>query len=329
MTKIKKIALSGLKICVASTFAIMLAEFFELSFSVSAGIVAILAIAPTKRETLKTALRRLFAFVIALFIAYVMYGILGYNYIAFSIYLLIFAMFCNAVKCENAIAMNSVLISHFLTFEMMNVSTICNELMLFLIGTTSGILVNLHLRKKTEYMELLKNETDEQIKIILLRMAENISIVSSEDYNGDCFVKLDNSIKKAKKIARENYMNQLINSEKSNTLDMEYVIMREQQIKILRNIYKHIKNIKVIPNTAVNVSEYFKKVYENYNKNTLPIDLIDELHELYEILKNSPLPKTREEFEARAELYIVIVEIEECLMLKVKFYEEFHEQLSL
>lgn len=325
MIKLKNSIFNALKIWLSAMLSIIIAEYFNLDFSVSAGVASILAIAPTKRETVKTAFRRLFAFMVAILIAFFTYNLLGYTLNAYYVYLLIFCIFCNICKCQNAIAMSSVFMSHFLTFEVMNISTISNEIYLFLIGTTLGIIANLHLRRKTEYMQKLKDETDEQIKIILLRMSENIMTISTDDYNGKCFEVLSDSIKNAKKLARENQMNQFTNNE---NFDIEYIIMREQQIQILQNIYKRIRSMKVIPDTAVDVSQYFKKVYEYYNKDALPTILISELNQLYELLKNSPLPESREEFEARADLYVVIREIEECLMVKVNFYNRNQELIK-
>ena len=68
-------------------------------------------------------------------------------------------------------SMDSVLISHFLSFEKTGPAEIKNEVLLFVLGVAFGILVNLLLHKKTDYIEELKKQTDNQIKQALHRMA--------------------------------------------------------------------------------------------------------------------------------------------------------------
>lgn len=58
--------LNTCKIGLAAILAILLAQVLQLTFAVSAGIVAILSVAPTKKETIKTAIGRFFAFLVAI-----------------------------------------------------------------------------------------------------------------------------------------------------------------------------------------------------------------------------------------------------------------------
>ncbi|MFI3231205.1 MAG: aromatic acid exporter family protein [bacterium] len=320
--KNKLIFWKSFKIWLAAISAIVVAESLHLQFSVACGIVAILSVASTKKETLKTAINRFFAFAVALGISFIIYNIFGYTIMAFCIYLFFFIVICIIMKWENAMAMNSVLISHFLTFQDMSLQHVLNEVLLFVIGVTFAIIVNLHLRKKTEYMNLLRNETDEQIKIVLERMSEKILVGDIKDYNGGCFKKLNASVNKAKLTAQENYMNQFSSSE-AEKWDIEYILMREQQINTLFTIYKYIVNIKSTPNTTKPISDYLKKISIEFNADNSAIELLDELHILMQDLRTTELPKSREEFEDRARLYLIMSHLEEFLLLKVEFKNKF------
>lgn len=152
--------ITGLKITAAAVIACIIAELIGLEFGVSAGIVAILSVLPTKKETVRTAVDRLLAFAVALVIAAICYSLLGYVLAAFLVYLLIFIIFCRIFGFYSAMAMDSVLISHFLTTGVMDTNTVLNEVLLFLIGTGMGILVNLTLRKDNKRMEELTVKTD-------------------------------------------------------------------------------------------------------------------------------------------------------------------------
>ena len=113
----------------------------------SAGIVAILSIAFTKKETLQTARNRFLAFLVALVISAGCFNLIGFTVPAFFVYLALFILVCQFMGWNIAMAMDSVLISHFLTFGEMNGSTLLNEIALFLIGVGMGIIANLFLRR--------------------------------------------------------------------------------------------------------------------------------------------------------------------------------------
>ena len=70
----------------------------NIQFAVSAGIVTILTIQPTKKETLQTASSRFYAFITALAIAIFSFEIFGYTLNAYIIYLVIFIIICQFFK---------------------------------------------------------------------------------------------------------------------------------------------------------------------------------------------------------------------------------------
>lgn len=315
----QKRTLTALKIAFAAISAIFMSEIFHLDFSISAGIVAILTVAPTKKETFSTAKNRLLAFIAALVLSFLCFETFGYGLTGFYIYLLGFMLICQWNQWASAMAMDSVLISHFLTFEVMNLSTLLNEILLFSIGTGLGVLVNLHLHANVDFMKQLQEETDEQIKTILSRLGQRIIDREMEDSNGECFRKLKLSIQKASDIAQENYMNQF---QKNKSWDMDYIAMREQQIFFLYNIYKRVRTLPVTPSTAEAISQYFQFLSDGYYLDTPVSEALARFYTLHQFLDNTPMPETRNEFEARAKLYAILGDMEDFLLLKKNFLEE-------
>lgn len=319
MKRIKQSLTNAIKIGTAAIFAIVFAEMMNLSFTISAGIVAILSVAPTKKETIKTASNRFYAFIVALILCYTCFTLLGYGLTGFFVYLFTFILICQWQGWASAMAMNSVLISHFLTFEVMNFATVYNEVALYCLGTGFGILVNLHLHENVHFMEQMEQETDEQIKMILERMAQRICNRDMEDYNGLCFGTIRKSLQKASAIAEENYLNKW---DKKDTWDIRYIALREQQAHILYNIYKRVRKLHTTPVTAECISQFIQKLCDSYDKNTTADEFLEEFYELRSILRDSPLPVTRKEFEDRAELYGVLGDIEEFMLAKKEFTQE-------
>lgn len=104
---------NSIKMIFSAVFSILVAQVLHLDFAISAGIVAILTIQPSKRETFSTAIARFYGFVIAIVISFICFKIFGITTLGFFVYLAIYVFICQKFRWYSAIAMNSVLISHF------------------------------------------------------------------------------------------------------------------------------------------------------------------------------------------------------------------------
>jgi len=315
----KVIFLNTVKITLAAVLAIILAQLLCLQFAVSAGIVAILSVQPTKKETLRTALARFLAFAVALVISSLLFNVLGFSIPVFFLYLALFILVCQWRGWISAMAMDSVLISHFLSFGRTGTEELVNEVLLFMIGVGFGIFVNIFLHKKTDYIEELKSQTDDKIKLVLYRMSRRIMNPEFADYDGSCFAGLNKSIFIAKKQAEENYNNQF---SRRDTFDKRYLGMRENQTKVLQEMFKCARKITSVPKTAPLIAGFLEKVSVEYHKDNDVQSLLAELLEIREKMKTVDLPKNRLEFEDRANLFHLMEALQEFLSIKSDFILE-------
>ena len=312
----QKNVMYALKIIIAASIACVLADRIGLSFAISTGIVTILTIQPTKKETIKTALGRIYAFGIALGIAFVCFSIFDYTLTAFLVYLIPYILLCRLFNWNSAMAMNSVLISHFITLGSMDSEAVINELLIFVIGVGIGILANLHLHKKTACVEKLEQETDAQIVKILMRMSERIMDKDITDYNGNCFKILKQNIRVAEQVAEENFNNQFGTKD---IFDKEYIAMRDKQCQVLYEMYKDVRLLNSSPITAQKIADFFVAIAKSYDKENDATQLLRQFKEMDAYMKEQPLPISREEFEDRARLFVLMRSIEEFLQIKMEF----------
>lgn len=312
----KETVTKGLKIAFACMLSILVAMIFRLDYAITAGIITILSIGNTKKETFRTARNRTLAFLCALLIAAVSFYGIGFNTIGFSVYILCFVMVCLLFHWQEAIAMDSVLISHVLAQGCFSWELLFNEGMLFLIGIGFGILVNMLLRRKNREFEALAMDVDNEMKGILERMSGRILTEDKSDYNGDCFVRLEAKINKAQLCAMRNYDNSLLDK---SIYELDYVEMRQKQSMVLAEIYKSIVMIQVLPKQVHTVGEFLKQVAEEYHRDNDVEDLLNKLQTVFKDMEIQELPKSREEFEARAVLYYILKQMEEFLRLKNVF----------
>lgn len=309
----KKQVAKSVKIAVAAAISIAVAGELGLKYSATAGINTVLSIGNTKRETLKTAAERGLAFLCALLLAAGCFGVFGYTLPGFTVYLLLFALLCLCVGWGAAIAMDSVLITHFLAEQSMAPKLLLNEILLFLIGTGMGILVNLHLHRKEGDFQRLSDEVDSQIKGILHRMSLWLPREDKSEYGSGCFEKLEKALEEARLCAAANYNNSVL---ERNSRELDYIEMREKQSIILKGIYENIKSITYLPQQAKQVAELFGMIEENYHRENTVEELLNRLGELLEEMKHQVLPGSREEFEARAILFYILMQTESFLNLK-------------
>lgn len=307
----------SIKIAVAAVFSIAIAGELNLNYAVTAGIITILSIQNTKRETLKTASKRGLAFLCALALAAVCFRVFSFTLWAFALYLFCFSMLCLLMNWVVAISMASVLISHLWTERSMASELIVNEAMLFVIGTTMGILVNLHLHKRQGEFEQLSEEVDSQIKGILRGMSVWLPKEDKTDYGNECFEQLEIALDKAKICAALNYDNSLL---KSSTYELEYIGMREQQSVVLKEIYENIKRLEHQPKQALHLAEFIGQLEKDYHRKNTVEELLVRLEEFLLMMQKEPLPKSRTEFEARAILFYILMQLRTLMQIKREFF---------
>ena len=102
-----------LKVTIGAFLAILIANLLGISYSTSAGVITILSIQNTKRETLLLVGKRIGAFFIALIIAFLIFHLFGYQVLAIGCFLLLFSSFCYLCSLQDGLVMNTVLMFHF------------------------------------------------------------------------------------------------------------------------------------------------------------------------------------------------------------------------
>ena len=314
--KLKKSVFNSAKIAFGCVAAIALCSLLGLKYSLSAGLLTVLSIQDTKRETINTAVKRLCAFFCAFTIACICFNSIGYSTLAFGIYLFIFVNICIIMEWKIAIVPVSVLVTHLVSEQSTDIMLIINEFLLFTIGACTVILINMHLHSNTKKMSQCRKNLDEEIKAVLERMSARIITGDKTDYNGDCFKRIDSLMFEAQKTARENFDNKLMNPQ---TYDIEYLGMRKKQCSILYEMYRNILKTDTPPEQAGIISDFLKKISLEYHEQNDVKKLIGSLDEIFLRMQSQPMPRTRPEFQNRALLYSFMLLMKDFLLLKYEF----------
>ena len=304
-------AVKVLKLSLGSILAIIIASFFKLQYSTVAGVITLLVVKDTKKETLKGAFGKLFGFVLCTVYSYICFNLLGYNLFAFSLYILIIIGTCFVLNIRYVIAMCVVISSHYLLQSSMSMYWILNETGLFIIGAGIGIIINMYMPSNFHKIYLGQQKLQEQVSLILMDIAD---IISNPDKNlsfQDNLDELNKLIKNSTKDAYENINNNLLSDTKYFLEHMEII---KSQRDILNNLYTLVSQLNYVPSQGYIVSEFINKVGNtSFEANTVT-NLLSDLNRISNDMKTQPLPKDREEFENRAILFLCLTELKKYLV---------------
>lgn len=306
--------LKVLKISAACCIAILLADLLGLKSSTSAGIITLLSIQDTKKATFQVAGKRLLAFVPALLFSFLIFWTVGFHVFSFGIFLFFFILFCYFAKLHEGITTNTVLISHIFAAGSLHYTLVLNEFILLCIGVAIGVLVNLYMPQMTKQIRLDQQEIDGCMKCIIGRLAEKL-LGTDTDLTPN-FRALQTRVDAALTRSYDNANNYI-------RTDMRYYVryfqLRMGQISLLQRMDESIRKLRCIPEQAKALAEFLSEVSNSFHEYNNAVSLLDAFTQMRAQFKKSPLPKSREEFEARAILVQIAHDVENLLMQKKDF----------
>ena len=291
------------KLILATCLACFLAYFLDLSSAVSAGIISLLSLSDTRRSTLKLARNRLFSMLLALAIGVLAFQLTGFHIWSLGLYLALYVPLAYKMGWEIGITPSSVLVSHLLVQESTSPDLLLNEVLLFLIGTSFALLVNLYMPSREKAIQSYHLQVEEKLKDILLRFKYYLSRGDGRN--------------------RAQLVDQLDHLFHQTDYHIHYFEMRQRQSRILRNMAQQINTCHLAASESLILAQLFSKIAAQLSQTNPAHDLLDDIERYLQVFRNRSLPKTREEFETRATLLQLLREAETFIQVKVDFYQKY------
>lgn len=314
----------ALKIAVGSSAAIYIATRMNLEFATSAGIIALLTILTTKLETLRLSLFRIVTFGISVMLSWVMFEHLSSGWLAYGLFILVIVAICEWMGWKATISVNAVIGTHFLSNHDFGVESIINELMLVLIGISLAIILNAFMGTGNLKKRIKHNiqYTEERLQLILDELASYLICEKMERNVWDDTINLEKHLQHFLEQAYEYQGNTL---KKHADYYVLYFEMRSKQCGVLHNLHYEMKKIRSMPKQALIIADYIKYLKNYVTEVNDPVAQIERLEQLFRDMEKEELPKSRQEFESRAMLYHILMDLEEFLVYKHRFIEEVDE----
>lgn len=292
------------------------AGLFGGYFAYAAGIITLLTIQDTKKETVKIAVKRMIIFLIMTALSVLIFPLAGFHVWAFGIVLIPYLFCCMALDMKEAIAPIAVLCTHYISAQSCSAGMIGNELLILVIGAGIGVLCNLFMPDGRERLVRYQRTVDDKMVHILQRMALYIELEDKSDYTGNCFEELDGMLADLKKEALYYMNNHLIGED---DYYYEYMQMRAKQCNILKRIYADIVRLTATQEQGKKLAEFIRKTAAEFTEKNDTQGLLSELEQLHGYYERQELPVTRQEFENRSMLYHILEDMKIFLEIKKEF----------
>lgn len=313
----KQIVYQALKISVAVIVAIFIAEFFKLQYATTAGIVTMLSILDSRRQTYIVGIKRLISAMIAIVIALPLF-MFDHDLWVLGLFLLVYIPVSFAIKMSEGISVSTVLITHIYTIQILDVAVAVNEIALVFIGVVVAFIVNIHMPKGEEEIKQIQSDVEAQIRLILHKMKLQLLNQCSMSEQQASLEALDHLLTNGTNKAIIFSNNGIF---KDRSYYIRYFQMRRQQYLVLTHMENHFEQIFITIDEAKLLSDFTEQLALSFAESNDGEALLIEAKRLMEYYKQSELPKTREEFENRAVLFQYFSDIIYFIEIKRRFMQ--------
>lgn len=308
-----------LKTAVGAGLAIWLATLFHLEFATFSAIIVIMCIERTKKKTLLTMNEKFIASLLAVVLGAIFFEVLGYHPIVFSLFILLFIPVLVKLRIQGGFVTSMVVVLHIYTVKHFNMAVFWNEISIIIIGMGIALIVNSDMPNLKDDIVTYKNEIEQKFSVILQEFAASLRD-HEQKWDALEIYEVEESINRAKAIAIQDVENHFLRKQND---DYYYLEMRENQLELLKHM---VKIISVVSTSDLPVKQremlasFLEDTSDNVHSGDTTNASLKKLDELMETIRETGLPKTREEFEVRANLYYLVFEMENNFKIKRKLF---------
>ncbi|MGM8213351.1 aromatic acid exporter family protein [Virgibacillus sp. W0430] len=310
-----KIGYRTIKTAIGTPIAISIAQLLGVSNFVSAGILTILCIQPSRKRSVLSAWDRFLACILAILFSIVFFELLGYSPLVVGIMLAVFIPITVYLKIAQGITTSTVIILNLYSAGSIPIPFIFDQFLLILIGIGTGLLVNLYMPSLDKKLKSKQKALEKNFQVIL----HEIALYIKEDnmtWDGKELTTTEELLDEAADIVEVDRENHLLRSKHPY---YDYFKMRAKQFELLQQMLPLVTRLPKKDAISEQIAAFFEELSQSVHPGNTAIIYLEELKALRIAFHEKELPKTKEEFETRASLYQLLHEIEEYLLIKKKF----------
>ncbi|MCC3647760.1 aromatic acid exporter family protein [Cytobacillus firmus] len=310
-----RIGYRTIKTAVGTSISIMIAQMLQLDNFVSAGILTILCIKVTKKKSLRASWDRFFACLLAMAFSSLFFEGIAYHPLVIGLLLLFFIPAAVMAKASDGIVTSSVIILHIYSAGEVSKDLLLNELGIIIVGIGVALIANLYMPSLESKLKEYRLEIEENFKVIFDEIVRYLRTHESS-WDGREITETMEMIDEAKALAFRDVENHFRRDE---SLYYHYFKMREKQFEIIERVLPSVTSIALPVEQGEMIADFIEELSEHIHPGNTALLFLEKLYRMKVSFENMELPKTREEFEARAALLHFVKEMEQYLIIKSSF----------
>ncbi|MGZ0050540.1 aromatic acid exporter family protein [Brevibacillus gelatini] len=307
-----KIGYRTLKTAIGTAISIFLAQQLDLMYPASAGIITILCIQVTVKQSFRTAWNRIMASFLGVGIGMVLFFLLGYTPLAILLVILFFLPLAVRFGIQEGFVNSMVVLMHLYSAERMDFPLLLNEAGLLVIGVGVALLVNLYMPSLDKDLRAMQKQVEQLFRQILREFSYYLRHGESE-WDGKEMIEAPGLLEKAIRLAARDIDNRLGRRDDSY---YQYFVMREKQFELLERMMPIVSSLDTQVPQGQRIADFLEQISASVHPGNTAYRFIDQLRKMRQEIKESELPRTRREFETRASLFYLLREIENYLFIK-------------
>jgi uncharacterized membrane protein YgaE (UPF0421/DUF939 family) len=219
------------------------------------------------------------------------------------------------LKVSPGIATSSVINLQLYGAGSISTTFIIEEFLLILVGVGTGFLLNLYMPSLDKELNKKRKKLEQNFQRILEEIALYIRD-KNQAWDGKELTEAENILREADGLVDRDRENHLFRSRHPY---LDYFTMRSKQFELLQRMLPLVSRLPNTDTISEEIACFFEKLSGSVHPGNTAVLFLDDLEELRKHFRQEPLPTTTEEFETRANLYRLLHEIEDYLILKKKF----------
>lgn len=306
--------------------AVAIAQMLDLQYATSAGIVTLLTVQDTRKDTIQLAVERFFSFLLSVLLVFLCFRYMGkLDWVNYGVYIFLMVNVCYFFGWQNTISVNAVMGTHYLLTPDYSLNFAASELVLIFIGISLALVMNWRMPSNLKIIREDIRKVEDDMQQVLLELAHHLEMELDREHIWFDLDRLEDLIHQGLERAREHAHNTLSEDDRYY---VEYMEMRLQQCALLQAIRHRVWKIDEMPGQAKIISDYLRYLARYVHENNIPDRQRKDLQQVFDHMKHQPLPKGREEFESRAILYHVLLDLEDFLLVKQRFADQYISRIN-
>ncbi len=297
------------KTAIGAMIALVIAQVLSLENTATAAVITLLSVQSTKRRSIQIAWQRFAACILGILLAVLIFEGCAYTAVGVGVLLFIYIPVMAKLGLQDGIVPGFVIVMQLYISQNITLELILNQICIVSIGILVALLFNLYMPSVEGEIKRILKELEGNFKVIFLQLGRFIR-KTERVWNDEYIIKTKKLIEEGMSLAKRSEENSFF---KRDSYYLHYFTKAHQQFQIVERMVPLIIQLPTTFEQNEMVAEFVDDIGTNMEDRDR---LLVKLQELRDKFEQMDLPKTREEFETRAALLILMNKIEQFIEIE-------------